>query len=177
MVTFPLRKYRFKVVNSCLSKIFRRSTKDYQDCKIVVTEGKYFKRPYAWTFQKHSPYLDIFNFYIQEMIQKGQWNAIINKYQAQPQVCPDLSGMPIEFANCFTAFLCLIGGAFLGIIFLCIEYALKPFRFMQVLKGEFTDIQEDFSYENLQKKVMEQSLTIDRLRTEISIYRVKFPDF
>ena len=147
------------------------------DCKIVVTEGKYFKRPYAWTFQKNSPYLDIFNFYIQELIQKGQWNAIINKYQAQPQVCPDLSGMPIEFANCFTAFLCLIGGAFLGILFLCIEYTLKPFRFMQVLKGEFTDIPEDFSYVNLQKKVMEQSFTIDRLKSELSIYRLKFPDF
>ena len=130
-----------------------RSTKEYQDCKIVVTEGKYFKRPYTWPFQKHSPYLDIFNFYIHELIQKGQWNAIINKYQAQPQVCPDLSGMPIEFANCFTAFLCLIGGAFFGLMSLSIEYALKPSKFMEILKGEIKESFEDFSFENMQKHI------------------------
>ena len=142
----------------------------------MVTEGKYFKRPYAWTFQKHSPYLDIFNFYIQELIQKGQWNAIINKYQAQPQVCPDLSGMPIEFANCFTAFLCLIGGAFLGIILFSIEWALQPSKFLQILKGEVKEAEPEFkSYEFLEKKVLEQSFTIDRLRNEIDIYRSKFP--
>ena len=142
-----------------------------------MTEGKYFKRPYAWTFQKHSPYLDIFNFYIHELIQKGQWNALINKYQAQPQVCPDLSGMPIEFANCFTAFLCLIGGAFLGLISLSVEYALQPSKFMQIMKGEVNENQEEenVTYEFLEKKVMEQSFTIDRLRSEINIYRTKFP--
>ena len=145
-----------------MSLIHFRSTKEYQDCKIVVTEGKYFKRPYAWTFQKHSPYLDIFNFYIQEKIQKGQWNAVINRYQAQPQVCPDLSGMPIEFANCFTAFLCLIGGAFCGIVFLSIEYALKPSKFKQILKGETPDFPEEFTLENLQEEVVEQTLTTER---------------
>jgi hypothetical protein len=76
----------------------------------VVTKGKYFLRPYAWAFQQYSPYLDIFNYYISEMKEKGPWSAIISKYEAATQICPDQSGMPIEFANCFTAFLCLIAG-------------------------------------------------------------------
>ena len=90
------------------------STREYADCLIVATEGQYFMRPYAWPFPKFSPYLDAFNFYIGELIEKGQWNAIVKQYQPQPQVCPDMSGMPIEFANCFTAFLILIFGAILG---------------------------------------------------------------
>ena len=92
---------------------------------IVVTEGKYFTRPYAWAFQKNSPFLDIFNFYISEFIEKGQWNAIVNKYTARPQVCPDMSGMPIEFANCFTAFGCLVVGGILGIVVLGCEFIVK----------------------------------------------------
>ena len=143
-----------------------RSTKDYQDCKIVVTEGKYFKRPYAWTFQKHSPYIDIFNFYITELTQKGQWNAIINKYQAQPQVCPDLSGMPIEFANCFTAFLCLVGGFALGLLLFLLEFLLKPCPFMPFILGK-NERSGELTNEELRRKVLKQSITIDRLRHEL----------
>ena len=163
MDTFQLRKCQFSLSEICfIHTAYYRSTKEYQDCKIVVTEGKYFNRPSAWTFQKHSPYLDIFNYYIQEQIQKGQWNALINRYQAQPQACPDLSGMPIEFATCFTAFLCLIGGAFCALVFLSIEYALKPSKFKQILKGESPDFPEEFPLENLQDEVVEQTLTTER---------------
>ena len=67
-------------------------------------------RPYAWAFQKYSPYLDSFNFFFREFKEKGYWDAIQKQYEPQPQVCPDLSGMPIEWANCFTAFLFLCAG-------------------------------------------------------------------
>ena len=88
---------------------------------IVATEGKYILRAYAWAFQKHSPYLDFFNFYLQEFNEKGAWDAIKSKYEARPQVCPDLSGMPIEFANCFTAFLALFGGICLAFLIMILE--------------------------------------------------------
>ena len=104
-----------------------RSTKEYRDCLIVVTEGKYFTRPYGWPFPKFSPFLDIFNFYISEYIEKGTWNAISNKYAPQPQICPDMSGKPIEFATTFTAFLILIGGAILALLFFGLEFVMKPF--------------------------------------------------
>ena len=92
----------------------------------MVAPGKYFEFPYGWPFPKFSPFLDIFNFYISEFIEKGQWNNINNKYAAQPQVCPDMSGSPIEFPNCVAAFLLLLCGMSLALVLLGIEYALKP---------------------------------------------------
>ena len=94
---------------------------------IVVTEGEYFTRPYGWPFQKFSPFLDIFNFYIGEKIEKGNWNAITNRYAPKPQICPDMSGKPIEFANCFSAFLILICGVILAFLLFGLEFAMKPF--------------------------------------------------
>ena len=94
---------------------------------IVVTEGKYFTRPYGWPFPKFSPFLDIFNFYIGEKIEKGNWNAITNRYSPRPQICPDMSGKPIEFPNCFTAFLILICGVILAFLLFGLEFAMKPF--------------------------------------------------
>ena len=80
-------------------------------------------RPYAWPFQKHSPYLDCFNFYLREFKEKGAWDAIKSKYESRPQICPNTSGMPIEFSSCFTAFLALIGGVFVAFIIMLIEYS------------------------------------------------------
>ena len=65
---------QMKIVKICnLIQFFCHysSTKEFADCSIVATKGKYFKSPYAWTFPKHSPYLDIFNFFISELIEKG----------------------------------------------------------------------------------------------------------
>ncbi len=97
------------------------SSKAYQDCEIVVTDGKYFISPYAWMFPKNSPFLPIFNHYIREIIESGQWNAIVEKYSPPPQICPYTSGKPIEFANCFTAFLILCIGLTASLLALCAE--------------------------------------------------------
>ena len=39
-----------------------------------------------------------------------------------------MSGMPIEFANCFTAFLALISGLFLGLLLLLFENLFRPLK-------------------------------------------------
>lgn len=142
------------------------SSQDFQDCLIVATEGKYFHQPYAWPFQKHSPYLDIFNFFIKETIEKGQWNAIINKYKVQPQVCPDMSGQPIEFSNCFTAFLALIFGLLAALIILLLEFLVRPHdhHFM----GDWTEVTERH---HLERTIYLQRERIQSLRAELSIYR------
>ena len=33
------------------------------------------------------------------MFEKGQWNAIQKKYEPMDQVCPDMSGSPIEVSG------------------------------------------------------------------------------
>ena len=102
------------------------TTTQFVNCEVVATQGKYFHRPFAWPFQKNSPYLDIFNFYIGELMEKGQWNAIMSKYVAPAQVCPDLSGQAVEFSTCFTAFLLLLVGFLLSLLCLAVEFAFKP---------------------------------------------------
>ena len=72
--------------------------------------------------------MEIFDFYISQVIEKGQWDAIKNRYEAQSQVCLEMSGMPIEFVNCFTAFLAWISGLFLGLILLLFENLFKPLK-------------------------------------------------
>ncbi len=82
---------------------------------------KYDFKPYAWGFQKDSPLLGLFNFYLKEMREKGALKKILNKYEAQPQVCPDYSGQPLGMDNCFTAFVMLLGAGVLSIILMGIE--------------------------------------------------------
>ncbi len=101
------------------------SSKEYRECEIVVTQGKYFMAPYAWAFPKHSPYLDMFNFFINELIEKGQWHALKQKHASFPQICPDMSGKPIDFANCFTAFLIFFTGAGLSVLVMAIELLIQ----------------------------------------------------
>ena len=144
---------------------------------IVATPGKYFTRPYAWPFPKFSPFLDIFNFYISELIEKGQWNAIVNKYQGNPQVCPDLSGKPIDFSNCFTAFLILISGAILSILFFAGEFIIKPFEgstwMMSDLEKEKkmqTPI-EDMDREHMKYTIEKQRVTIERLYEKLRAFQ------
>ena len=114
---------------------------------------------------------------LSELIEKGQWNAIVNKYTAQPQVCPDMSGMPIEFANCFTAFLILISGAILGLLCLFAEFVMKPFDhllgFIQEHEQDLDEV-ETMDRSQLEFTVSQQKEAITRLKTEIKMYQQKF---
>ena len=92
-----------------------------------------------------------------------------------------MSGKPIEFANCFTAFLILICGAILAFLLFGLEFAMKPFDhiFDAIRKNlgdksnkehQFDQIsamdrsQLEFTV-NLQKDVMHQ------MKTELAMYK------
>ena len=76
----------------------------YINCKILGTPGKYDFKPYAYGLQKDSPYLPLFNYYLNEMKEKGSLEQIKVKYTSQPQVCPDYSGKSLGIGSVFTAF-------------------------------------------------------------------------
>ena len=78
---------------------------EFQKCIIIETEGKYLEAPVAWILQKDSPYSEIFDYYLLEFIEKGQWSSMQKKYMAGPQVCPDFSAQPIGFESACTPFL------------------------------------------------------------------------
>jgi hypothetical protein len=93
----------------------------YTDCEIIAIPSKYDFKPYAYGFQKDSPYLGLFNHFLKEMKERGALKKVLNNYNSQPQVCPDSSGLPLGFDNCFTAFVAWIAGLSLGIVLLLIE--------------------------------------------------------
>ena len=49
-------------------------------------------KPNAFAFQKDSPYLKLFNYYLNAMEEKGLTHQIKEKYKKLPQHCPDKSG-------------------------------------------------------------------------------------
>ena len=69
---------------------------------------------------------------MQEFNEKGSWGQIKNKYEASPQVCPDLSGMPLDLSQTFTAFLVLIFGVVTGFILMLIECCIQNLGMGQV---------------------------------------------
>ena len=93
----------------------------YSSCKIVAAPAKYDFKPYAYGFQKDSPYLGLFNHYIKELGEKGALKQILNKYETGTQVCPDESGKPLGFESVFTAFLALLSGFLMGLVLFVVE--------------------------------------------------------
>jgi hypothetical protein len=64
----------------------------------------------AYGFQKHSPYVQLFNHHIIDMRENGILNQILERYATPQQICPDYSGKPLGFESCFTAFLVFLIG-------------------------------------------------------------------
>ena len=89
-----------------------------------------------------------------EFIEKGTWNAIQSQYRDSPQICPSLSGKPIEITTCFSAFLILIVGSSLALLIMPFEYLHKKFKCLRkVFTVLFQNIQEDpISNEKLKMK-------------------------
>merc|ERR1719445_1176647 len=94
---------------------------EYTDCKLIAIPAKYDFKPYAYGFQKDSPFLGVFNHYLKELREKGSLKQILKKYDSGGQVCPDMSGQPLGFESCFTAFLVLIAGLTIGLAIMVLE--------------------------------------------------------
>ena len=115
-----------------------------------------------------APMLDYF---LQEFIEKGYWDAIQSKYEPPPQVCPDLSGMPIEWSSVFTAFLFLIGGSCMAFLCLLLECAVtKSIGNMLGLNGSVSQIDESkipLSKIQMEETIASQTNIIVNLQREL----------
>ena len=63
-----------------------RTYSSYADCEIIAIPQKYDFKPYAYGFQKDSPLLGPFNFYLKQLREKGSTKQILEKYESRPQV-------------------------------------------------------------------------------------------
>ena len=94
-----------------------RTLEAYINCKIVATPAKYDLKPYAYGFQKDSPFLSLFDFYLNEMKEKGILEEILVMYEPSPQTCPDYSGKSLGVGSVFAAFGVLCFGVGIAAIF------------------------------------------------------------
>ena len=110
--------------------IFFRFTKEYVNCEVIDVPSKFNINRYAFAFQKDSPYLPIFNYYLKLLDQQGTFHKLKKKYQVLPQNCQGSGGSAIGFESTLTAFLAFILGMLLGMVLLIIErlYILIPWR-------------------------------------------------
>ena len=104
-----------------------RTLDAYIDCKIVATPAKYDLKPYAYGFQKDSPFLSLFDFYMNEMKEKGSLEQILVKYEPPPQTCPDYSGKSLGVGSVFAAFGVIFFGVILALILFGIEKLTQVF--------------------------------------------------
>ena len=101
------------------------STPEYAACKILALPTKYNQMPMAWGFQKHSPYIPLFNHYLKELREKGSFDKIFSNYEPPPQVCPNYNGLPLGFDSCGAAFLAFMVGPIMAIILFSLEFLTK----------------------------------------------------
>ena len=104
-----------------------RASPNYKKCKIIALPKKYNLKSYAFILSKDSPYLPLFNYYIDQLRENGALERIFKKWEPLPPICEDKTGKPLGFRNCFTSFLVMIIGGGLGIIILCIEVVLPKY--------------------------------------------------
>ena len=102
--------------------MFFRVDPEYHDCRIIAAPAKYNTIPYAFGFQKDSPYLGLFNYVLKEMEEKGLLSQLHKKYESPRQVCPDMGGKPIGIESCIMAFLALLGGIGICLILMIVEH-------------------------------------------------------
>ena len=76
--------------------ISNRRAPEYLACEVIALPEKATISTESYGFQKDSPYLEIFNYFLQEMKEKGVIKQILEKNKGGLQICPDMSGQPIH---------------------------------------------------------------------------------
>ena len=102
-----------------------RQVKQYKNCEIIGLPRKYEFKPYAFAFQKNSPYLGLFNYYINGMRENGGLEKMRKECGPASQECQDLTGKPLGLKNCFGAILVMMVGVGSAITLMIIENILK----------------------------------------------------
>jgi hypothetical protein len=130
---------------------------------VIAIPAKYAFKPMAYGFQKDSPYLDLFNYMIKEMKEKGSYDKIAANYKPPPQFCPDTSGQPLGFDSCITVYLIIIAGFSVCICLLFIECLLhylcpeitwfssltpEELCYVKELKLKIKELEAQMSYEH-----------------------------
>ena len=115
----------------------------------MATPGKYDFKPSAYGFQKDSPFLPLFNYYLNEMREKGSLKQIQVKYEPPPQICPDYSGKALGVSSVFSGFGVLFSGVGIALILFGLEKLTQAFGMKWLIFNSYgiVDHPDEF-YEN-----------------------------
>ena len=82
-------------------------------CNVTTESPDYFVVSLGWAFQKHSPFLQLFNYHLTKAKETGSVQRILNKYISRISnvQCETSNFKEISIENIFTAFLILAVGA------------------------------------------------------------------
>jgi hypothetical protein len=127
-----------------------RTLDAYINCKILVTPGKYNVKQLAYGFQKDSPFLPLFDYYLNEMREKGSLKQIQVKYEPPPQICPDYSGKALGVSSVFSGFGVLFSGVGIALILFGLEKLTQSFGMKWSIFSSYgvVDDHPDEFYEN-----------------------------
>ena len=90
----------------------------FLNCDIINIPVPYNPVLLAYAIKKQSPYFNVFWYHMMKLQENGDFDITVQRYETQNQICPDYSGEPIKFGQCFTAFLVLMGGLICGFVLL-----------------------------------------------------------
>ena len=135
----------------------------------MATPGKYSFKDLAYGFQKDSPFLPLFDYYLNEMKEKGCLKKIQVKYETPPQVCPDYSGKSLGVASVFTAFGVLFVGVGIAVILFGLEKLTNSFGMKWSIFNSYgvVDHPDEFYENDPMELLASQRNEIDFLKKQI----------
>ena len=148
-----------------------RANDAYVNCKIVATPGKYNYKHIVYGLQKDSPFLPIFNYYLNGMKEKGIFKQIQDKYEPSPQICPDYSGKALGVGSVFVAFCVLSFGVGIAVILFGLEKLTKSFGMKWLILNSYgvVDHPDEFDENDTMALLASKNNEIVLLKEEILV--------
>ena len=117
----------------------------------------------GFSLQKNSPYLQLFDYYIIRLQERGILQRIIKKYTPQPRDCNTSSAKAIGYESCFSAFLPLLLGYLFGILILIIENYWKKRKYQseysrKIAVYEFKQLVQAYNLKVAELKLLQDSI-------------------
>ena len=122
---------------------------------------KYEFKPYGFAFQPNSPYLRLFNYYINRLKENGALEKAMKPCKPPPQKCTDQTGEALGINNCFGAFLVMVVGIGAGSLIFVMEFFLKNKTTDTLPQSSF----ESRIIEDEEKRATPVQLDVRRLRS------------
>jgi hypothetical protein len=138
----------------------------------VAIPGKYDFKPFAYGFQKDSPFLPLFNYYLREMKEKGSLKKIQVKYEPSPQICPDYNGKSLGVNSVFAAFGVLFFGVGTAMILFGLEKLTQFFGMNWSIFNSYGEVDDPDEFnENYSRILASKNMEIDSLKNQLDMLK------